>query len=109
MTGSPGYRWHLRERLGARGIWKTTELVPLLVERGVELSPAQVYRLVAKVPERLSLRVLAALCDICSCGPSELIEVGVEAEPPPPRRRDAIVDLPTHRPRQARVDTSRRR
>ena len=106
MTTPTGYRWHLRERLGARGIWKTTELVPLLAEHGVELSSAQVYRLVAKVPERLSLHVLAALCSICSCSPSDLIEVGVETDPPPPTRRAAVVTLPAGRPRRARVDTS---
>lgn len=109
MSTPPGYRWHLRERLGARGIWKTTELVPLLAERGIELSPAQVYRLVAKVPERLSLHVLAALCDICSCGPGELVEIGVEHEPPAPRRPSTVVELPAGRPRRARVDTGRRR
>jgi DNA-binding Xre family transcriptional regulator len=103
---APGYRWHLRQRLGTQGIWKTTELVPLLAERGVTLSSAQVYRLVAKVPERLSLTVLAALCDICSCTPSELIEVSVEREPPAPPRRSPVVEFSPRRPRRARVDLS---
>ena len=108
MTTTPGYRWHLRERLGAQGIWKTTELVPLLKERGVELSQAQVYRLVAKIPERLSLQVLAALCDICACTPNDLIEVGVQGGQPPPTRKSPVVELPTGRPRRARVTTQRR-
>ena len=55
-------------------MFATTDLVPLLAERGVVLSREQVYRLVARVPERLSLTTLSALCDILSCGPSELIE-----------------------------------
>ena len=38
------------------------------------MSREQVYRLVARVPERLSLTTLAALCDILACTPSELIE-----------------------------------
>lgn len=38
--------------------------MPLLAERGVVLSAAQVYRLVAQTPERLHLRTLVALCDI---------------------------------------------
>jgi len=107
---APSYRWHLRERLGAKGIWKTTELVPLLAERGVVLSGPQVYRLVAKVPERLSLKILAALCDILGCDPGDLIEVGVTGAPgpPPPRRGGKVVELSElPRPRRARVDPNR--
>ncbi len=55
-------------------MFQTSELVPLLAERGVVLSREQVYRLVAKIPERLNLNVLAALCDILGCGPTELVE-----------------------------------
>ncbi len=68
------YSWRLREVMAAHGLWKTTELRPLLAERGVELSAAQVYRLVAGTPERLSLTTLAALCDIFACTPNDLIE-----------------------------------
>ena len=73
MNKKMGYRWLLRERLAERGLWKTTELTPLLAERGILLSAAQTYRLVVQTPERLSLDVLAALCDILGCGPSDLI------------------------------------
>ena len=68
------YHWHLRSLMAQAGMFATTDLVPLLAERGVVLSREQVYRLVARVPERLSLTTLSALCDILSCGPSELIE-----------------------------------
>jgi DNA-binding Xre family transcriptional regulator len=74
-----GYRWNLRVLLAQQGMFATTELVPLLAERGIELSAAQVYRLVVQTPERLSLRTLMALCDILDCGPSELIEPVAEA------------------------------
>ena len=77
------YTWRLREHLASQGIWKTTELAPLLAARGVVLSPAQVYRLVAKVPERLSLRTLAALCDICECTPNDLIDLITPSGPMP--------------------------
>ena len=30
-----GYRWHLRRLMAARNMWQTTDLVPLLAERGV--------------------------------------------------------------------------
>ena len=50
-----GYQWRLREVMAARGLWQTTDLAPLLAERGIELSSTQVYRLVTQTPERLSL------------------------------------------------------
>ena len=70
MSGKVGYVWHLRRLMAERGLFATTELRPLLAERGVVLSREQVYRLVVRTPERLSLATLAALCDILGCGPS---------------------------------------
>lgn len=75
MSKKMTYQWKLRELMAAQGWWKTTDLTPLLAERGIHLSAAQTYRLVVHTPERLSLDVLAALCDICSCTPAELIEI----------------------------------
>ncbi len=73
-----GYRWHLRRLMADAGLYATTELTPLLAERGIVLSQAQVYRLVTGTPERLSLRTLVALCDILACTPNQLIEPAVE-------------------------------
>ena len=81
-----GYHWHLRALMAAAGMFATTDLVPLLAERGVTLSREQVYRLVARVPERLSLTTLAALCDILSCSPADLIEPYRATRPGRPRR-----------------------
>jgi DNA-binding Xre family transcriptional regulator len=72
-----GIRWHLRRLMADRDMWSTTDLVPLLAERGVHLSREQVYRLVTQPPQRLSVDTLAALCDILQCTPNELIEVQV--------------------------------
>ncbi len=58
------YQWRLREVMAAHGLFNATDLVPLLAERGIALSSVQVWRLVTQTPERLSLPVLAALCDI---------------------------------------------
>lgn len=79
MTRNVGYRWHLREVMAARGLFATTDLGPLLAERGVVLSREQVYRLVVGTPERLNLTILAALCDILDVTPTDLVEVTVEA------------------------------
>lgn len=112
MTTKMGYRWLLRERMAEHGLWKTTQLTPLLAERGVHLSPAQVHRLVTQVPERLSLGVLAALCDIFGCGPADLITCHVIQ---PAQRRavgaedigDVVALRDVDRPRRARVDPDR--
>lgn len=74
MTNKIGYVWHLRRLMADRGMFATTELVPLLAARGIVLSREQVYRLVTGTPERLNLTVLVALCDILDCRPDDLIE-----------------------------------
>lgn len=71
------YRWRLREVMAEHGMFATTELVSLLSTRRVCLSPSQVHRLVTGTPERLSLPVLAALCDIFATDPGELITTAV--------------------------------
>jgi hypothetical protein len=80
-----------------------------LGERGISLSASQVHRLVTGIPERLSLPVLAALCDILECSPAELI--ATRAANAAPRRTGtgdaaalAAAELPTDlRPRRARL------
>jgi DNA-binding Xre family transcriptional regulator len=88
--------------MAAAGMFATTDLVPLLAERGVVLSREQVYRLVARVPERLSLTTLAALCDILSCTPADLIEP-YRATRSRPTRRDPAGPATPQRPTRARV------
>lgn len=75
MIKRMGYEWHLRQIMAARGMYQTSDLVAPLLERGITLSREQVYRLVTQTPQRLSLDVLAAICDILDCGPQDLIEV----------------------------------
>lgn len=96
------YQWNLRQLMAAREMYATTDLVPLLAERGIQLSREQVFRLVTTVPQRLSLDTLAALCDILDVGVEDLIEITAEttqvpktvgeapAAVPPPVRRTTI-------------------
>lgn len=97
-----GYRWHLRRLMADRGLFQTTELVPLLAERGVSLSREQVYRLATKSPQRLNLTVLAALCDILDCRPGDLIECYRQAGGGGPDP-SAAASQQRPRPRRARV------
>lgn len=96
-----GFDWHLRMRMAERGLFQTSDLMPLLAERGIELSREQIYRLVTSPPQRLSMDVFAALCDILECQPGDLIEikqvdapvrkaVGQDKPAPPPVRRSTI-------------------
>lgn len=101
MRRQMGYHWHLRRLMAERGMFATTDLVPLLAERGVDLSREQVYRLVVRVPERLNLTALAALCDILDCSPAELVEP--YAEVAGTKSGGAAGSVPPTRPRRARV------
>lgn len=89
-----GYRWHLRQVMAQRNLWKTTELIPLLKSRGINLSNAQVHRLVTQAPERIPARTFAALCDILDCSPNDLFEPYLEmraaASANAPRRPDDL-------------------
>lgn len=100
------YHWRLREIMASRGLFTATELMPALADRGISLSASQVHRLVSGTPERLSLQVLAALCDILEVTPAEL--VATKAQTAAPRRTAtddarAPVDLAAIRPRRARI------
>ena len=77
MIKKMGVQWHLRLRMAERGYFQTSDLVPLLAERGITLSREQVFRLVTQSPQRLSMDTLAALCDILDCQPNDLIEIQV--------------------------------
>jgi DNA-binding Xre family transcriptional regulator len=72
--------WNLRQVMASRAIYQTSELVPLLAERGVHLSREHVYRLVTKTPQRLNIDVLAALCDILDCEPNDLLQPTLQQE-----------------------------
>jgi DNA-binding Xre family transcriptional regulator len=75
-----GYRWRLRHLMAERDMFQTSDLVPLLAERGVVLSREQVYRLVTHPPQRMSMDTLVALCDILGCTPNDLIQPEVVNE-----------------------------
>ncbi len=110
MKVKVSYRWHLRQLMATRGMFATSDLVPLLASRGVRLSREQVYRLVAQVPERLSLTTLAALCDIFEVSPGELIEP-VRDAPVKAAHKTAVEasgSLSELRPRRARVAVAKR-
>jgi DNA-binding Xre family transcriptional regulator len=82
-------------------MFSTTDLLAPLGQRGIKLSREQVYRLVAGVPQRLSLATLAALCDILECQPGDLIEPYTQAAVA--KRATTTASAVRPRPRRARV------
>lgn len=78
MRRDVSYQWRLAEVMARHGMHNSTALTPLLKERGIDLSPSQVYRLVTQRPERVSLQLIAAVCDIFDCGIEDLITVTAE-------------------------------
>jgi len=71
--------------MAEKDMFATTQLVPLLAERGVRLSREQVYGW-SRRPGTAEPGYSAALCDILGCEPGDLIEVGAvpAAVKPPP-------------------------
>ncbi|MBZ6370813.1 helix-turn-helix domain-containing protein [Microbacterium aurum] len=105
--------WNLRTLMADAGMFQTTDLIQPLREHGVQLSREQVFRLVTRTPERLNVEVLAALCKIFDCGPSELITVKPQRITPAAdaagqgRRDISIGDLRPVRARLHRPDPPR--
>lgn len=107
MAAKLDYHWHLRKVMADRGLFATTDLIPLLDDRGITLSSSQVYRLVVERPERLSLKILMALLDILDCTMDDLIEPVAAADAATTTRTKKAVGAETSvgdlRPKRARI------
>jgi DNA-binding Xre family transcriptional regulator len=107
MAARLDYRWHLRQVMARRGMFQTTDLIGPLAQRGIRLSPSQVYRMVVERPERLSLKILMALLDILDCEMDDLIEPVTGAAPArKTRAAGAGAGVGTHRPKRARITSA---
>ncbi|BAS14245.1 hypothetical protein AHiyo8_25480 [Arthrobacter sp. Hiyo8] len=78
MARKLSMQWNLRQLMAAKGLFQTSELIPLLEERDVHLSRQYVHRLVTKPPQRVNIELLAALCDILGCTAADLLEFRIE-------------------------------
>jgi DNA-binding Xre family transcriptional regulator len=104
MKRQVSYQWRLREMMAAAGMFAVNDLEPHLHDREIKLSSVQVWRLVTQTPERLSLPVLAALCDIFDCTPADLIATKAENQTRKAVAGDKVVDMNTTiRPKRARI------
>jgi DNA-binding Xre family transcriptional regulator len=114
MTAKLDYRWKLREVMATRGMFSTSDLRPLLIERGITLSASQIYRLVVDKPERLNLTTLMALLDILECSIDDLIQPVAAAGARRPKKAaaaggDAAAEggVGEFRPKRARITGDR--
>lgn len=71
-------QWNLRQVMADRGLFQTSELMPLLADRDIHVSREHVYRLVTRDPQRINVDILAALCDALSCTLDDLMTPVVE-------------------------------
>jgi DNA-binding Xre family transcriptional regulator len=84
-----GYGWRLREMMNRHGMNAATQLLPPLAARGIRISAVAAWRLATQPPTRLSLPMLAALCDIFECSPADLIRTYAEdVSPRSPAQRN---------------------
>ena len=104
-----GFHWHLRRVMAAHNLWKSTELRPLLRSRGINLSDAQVYRLVTGEPQRIPSRTFAALCDIFDCTPNDLFEPYIEMQAAASANGSTISAIPGRRTSTSSTGSSRSR
>jgi DNA-binding Xre family transcriptional regulator len=102
MKRQVDYTWRLAEIMAANGMHNSTDLMPRLAERGIQLSRPQVYRIVYQRPERMSLHLLAALCDIFGCGVEDLLTVTATDV----RRKKAVSSNTTARPNVVELNKS---
>jgi DNA-binding Xre family transcriptional regulator len=104
-------RLQLRQVMATRGLFATSDLVPLLADRGVHLSRQYVHKLVTTTPQRVNIDLLAALCDALECQTSDLLQPVVEelsevrtgTSNEPDRKPGEGLDIGRLRPIRARV------
>lgn len=110
MKRDVSYRWRLRELMAEHGMFQVKELLPHLADRGIYLSPSHAWRIVAGVSDRVSLPVLAALCDIFNASPADLIVVTAQTVTDTTSAEDTpsdVVDPGSLRPTRARIRPDR--
>ena len=83
MTRTVGYRWHLRQLMAARGMFATTDLGPLLAERGVVLSASRSTGSWSAPPSGSTCTRSPPCATSWRCTPADLVEVTVEARRAP--------------------------
>lgn len=86
--------WRLSVLMAEREIRTTRALRARLAAVGVEISEAQLGRIVKKLPKLISTELLAGLCSVLQVAPGELIIIpGFRT---PPMARHGKIEAPSH-------------
>jgi len=95
--------------MAEHGMFQVKELLPHLADRGIYLSASQVWRIVEGVTERVSLPLLAALCDVFGASPADLIVITAQTVTVKTAAEDIPADIadPVIRPTRARIRPDR--
>lgn len=72
--------WRLRKVMADRDIWTATELHRRLTDYGIELSSAQVSRIIQERPQRINTDLLDALVNILDCEICDLLKAEVASD-----------------------------
>lgn len=70
---APLLLWRLRVVMAERDVRTTRALRKRLLEQGIDLSEAQLGRIVKALPASLNTALLAALCQVLNTTPAELL------------------------------------
>ena len=97
-------QWHLRQVMADEGHVSDHRSGRAAARTRHRAVPRQmVHRIVTKPPQRINIDLLAALCDILDCTPSDLLELHVEEQRQAPAVNDGGPGIGELRPIRARV------
>ncbi|MFN7928938.1 MAG: helix-turn-helix transcriptional regulator [Blastocatellia bacterium] len=65
--------WNIRVMMAKKKIFSVTELHRRLLQAGVDISSAQLTRIVSELPERMNMKLFAALLEVLDCEPNDLL------------------------------------
>ena len=73
VTQDNPLEWNIRVMMAKKKIHSVTELHRRLLQVGVDISSAQLTRIVSELPERMNMRLFAALLEVLDCEPNDLL------------------------------------
>lgn len=74
-SGAPVVEWTLLDAMARKRIRKASDLKRRLAAVGVDVSDAQLSRLINETPSRVSLDLLAGLATVLDCGTGDLLRL----------------------------------
>jgi DNA-binding Xre family transcriptional regulator len=90
--------WNLRMAAAQRGIWRASDLRPLLAEGGLQISTGKMSYLWSGRPISVRLDDLDVICSVLDCEPNELLGRSRHAATPPREAKAEATSPQTIRP-----------